>query len=159
MEPLTRRRPAYIARIRVMKNKLHQTAKAQCFCGTAAGRVKLKAPYLQGQGRGAEVDPMQSPIPASRYEDLVRTLSSAVSSEVKHKLIKRAVSQCPAVPMGLFGRGVPSLLDSGSMVTLIREGYFTKYIQPLLKKPSSKMAEAHSLFRLSAANNEIYASL
>ena len=40
-------------------------------------------------------------------------------------------------------------------MTLIREGYFTKYIQPLLKKPSSKMAEAHSLFRLSAANNEI----
>ena len=41
------------------------------------------------------------------------------------------------------------------MVTLIREGYFTKHIQPLLKKSSSKMAEAHSLFRLSAANNEI----
>ena len=62
---------------------------------------------------------MQSPIPASRYEELVRTLSSAVSSEVKHKLIKRAVSQCPAIPMDLFGRDVPSLLDSGSMVTLI----------------------------------------
>ena len=41
------------------------------------------------------------------------------------------------------------------MVMLIREGYFTKHIRPLLKKPSSKMAEAHSLFRLSAANNEI----
>ena len=41
------------------------------------------------------------------------------------------------------------------MVTLIREGYFTKHIQPLLKKSSSKMAEAHSLFWLSAANNEI----
>ena len=98
---------------------------------------------------------MKSPIPATKYEDLVRTLSSAVSSEVKQKLIKRAVSQCPAIPMDLFGRDVPSLLDSGSMVTLIREGYFTKYIQPSLKKPSSKMAEAHSLFRLSAANNEI----
>ena len=134
---------------------MYKTAKAQCFCSTAAGGVKLKAPYLQGQGRGAEVDPLKSPIPATKYEDLVRTLSSAVSSEVKQKLIKRAVSQCPAIPMDLFGRDVPSLLDSGSMVTLIREGYFTKYIQPLLKKPSSKMAEAHSLFRLSAANNEI----
>ena len=40
-------------------------------------------------------------------------------------------------------------------MTLIREGYFVKHIQPLLKKSSSKMAEAHSLFRLSAANNEI----
>ena len=74
---------------------------------------------------------------------------------MKQKLIKRAVSQCPAIPMDLFGRDVPSLLNSGSMVMLIREGYFTKHIQPLLKKSSSKMAEAHSLFRLSAANNEI----
>ena len=74
---------------------------------------------------------------------------------MKHKLIKRAVSQCPAIPMDLLGREVPSLLDSGSMVTLIQEGYFVKHIQPLLKKSSSKMAEAHSLFRLSAANNEI----
>ena len=74
---------------------------------------------------------------------------------MKQKLIKRAVSQCPVIPMDLFGQDEPSLLDSGSMVTLIREGYFTKHIQPLLKKSSSKMAEAHSLFQLSAANNEI----
>ena len=96
-----------------------------------------------------------SSIPVSKYEDLVQTLTSAVSSEMKHKVMKRAVSQCPAVPMDLLGREVPSLLDSGSMVTLIREGYFVKHIQPLLNKSSSKMAEAHSLFRLSAANNEI----
>ena len=57
--------------------------------------------------------------------------------------------------MDLLGRQVPSLLDSGSMVTLIREGYFTKHIQPLLNKSSSKLAEAHTMFRLSAANNEI----
>ena len=101
------------------------------------------------------VDPLSSPIPASKYEDLVQTLTSAVSLEVKQKLIKRAVSQCPAIPMDLLGQEVSSLLDSGSMVTLIREGYFIKHIQPLLKKSSSKMAEAHSLFRLSAANNEI----
>ena len=67
------------------------------------GGVKLEAPYLQGQGRGAVVDPLKSPIPATKYEDLVRTLTSAVSSEVKQKLIKRAVSQCPAIPMDLFG--------------------------------------------------------
>ena len=74
---------------------------------------------------------------------------------MKQKLIKMAVSLCPAIPMDLLGWEVPSLLNSGSMVTLIREVYFVKHIQPLLKKSSSKMAEAHSLFRLSAANNEI----
>ena len=99
---------------------------------------------------------MMAPIPASKYEDLVRTLmSQAVSLEVKHKVMQRAVSQCPAVPMDLLGWQVPSLLDSGSMVTLIHEGYFTKYIQPLLNKSSSKLSKAHTMFWLSAANNEI----
>ena len=99
---------------------------------------------------------MMSPIPTSKYEDLVRTLmSQAVSLEVKHKVMQRAVSQCPAVPMDLLGQQVPSLLNSGFMVTLIHEGYFTKYIQPLLNKSSSKLAEAHTMFRLSTANNEI----
>ena len=40
-------------------------------------------------------------------------------------------------------------------MTLIHEGYFVKNIQPLLNKSSSKLAEAHSMFWLSAANNEI----
>ena len=74
---------------------------------------------------------------------------------MKHKVMQRAVSQCPAIPMDLLGQQLSSLLDSGSMVTLICEGYFTKYIQPLLNKSSSKLAEAHFLFQLSTANNEI----
>ena len=49
---------------------------------------------------------------------------------------------------------VPSLLDSGSMVMLIREAYLNKYILPLLRGSVDELAEAHSLFRLSAANNE-----
>ena len=48
------------------------------------------------------VDPVSS-IPVSKYEDLVWTLTSAMSSEMKHKVMKRAVSQCPAVPMDLLG--------------------------------------------------------
>ena len=120
------------------------------------GRVKLKAPYSKGQGKGAAVDPMITPIPASRYKEMIQTLSSqAMSSDTKHKVMQRAVSQCPAIPMDLLGRMVPSLLNSGSMVTLIHEGYFTKNTQPLLGKSSCKMAEAHSMFWLSAANNEV----
>ena len=41
------------------------------------------------------------------------------------------------------------------MVTLIREGYFTKNILPLLNKSPGNLTEAHSLFLLSAANNEV----
>ena len=40
-------------------------------------------------------------------------------------------------------------------MTLICKGYFTKDIQPLLNKSSSKLAKAHSMFWVSAANNEI----
>ena len=99
---------------------------------------------------------MISPIPASHYEDMIQTLSShSVSSDMKHKVMQRAVLQCPAIPMDLLGRKVPSLLDSGSMVTLICEGYFTKNIQPLPGKSSGKLAEAHFMFRLSATNNKV----
>ena len=44
-----------------------------------------------------------SSIPISKYEDLVWTLTSAVSLEMKHKVMQRAVSQCTAVPMDLLG--------------------------------------------------------
>ena len=56
--------------------------------------------------------------------------------------------------MEFLGLKVPSLLDSGSMVTLIHEAYFNKYILPLLWGMAEELAEAHSLFRLSAANNQ-----
>ena len=38
---------------------------------------------------------------------------------------------------------------------LICEEYFTKNILPLLQKPAGDLTEAHSLFRLSATNNEV----
>ena len=41
------------------------------------------------------------------------------------------------------------------MVTLICEGYFIKNILPLLKKSAGNLTEAHLLFQLLAANNEV----
>ena len=54
-------------------------------------------------------------------------------SETKQHILKRAVSQCPSITMEFLGLKVPSLLDSGSMVTLIHEAYFNKHILPLLR--------------------------
>ena len=72
------------------------------------------------------------------------------------KLFNRVVSQCPAIPMDLLGRKVPSLLDPESMVTLIcMRGILLKNILPLLNKSSGELAEAHSMFRLSTGNNEV----
>ena len=86
---------------------------------------------------------------------MLKTLSSnVVSSETKQHVLKRAVLQCPSITMEFFGLKVPSLLDSGSMVTLIRETYFNKYILPLLHGTMEELAEAHLLFWLSASNNQ-----
>ena len=54
-----------------------------------------------------------------------------------------------------MGQKIPSLLDSGSIVTLICKKYFNKNILPLLKRSADNLTEAHLLFWLSAANNEV----
>ena len=93
---------------------------------------------------------------AAKFEEILETLMNhAVSFETKQHVLNRAVSQCPSITIDILGQKMPSLLDSGSMVTLIREGYFIKNILPLLKKSAGDLTEAHSLFRLLAANNEV----
>ena len=87
---------------------------------------------------------------------MLKTLSSnSVSNETKQRVLKRAVSQCPSISMEFFGLKVPSLLDSGSMVMLIRENYFNKHILPLLHGTVEELTEAHSLFQLSTTNNQV----
>ena len=91
-----------------------------------------------------------------RFEAMLKTLSNhVVSSETKQCVLKRAVSQCPSVAMEFLGLKVPSLLDSGFMVMLIHENYFNKYILPLLHSTADELTEAHSLFQLSTANNQV----
>ena len=104
------------------------------------GGAKLKAPTSKGHGEGAKVDPLSSSIPIARFEDMICTLSSnAVLSKTKQSIMQRVVLQCSSVPIDLLGQKVPSLLDSGSMVTLICEGYFTKNILPLFQSPAGDL--------------------
>ena len=120
--------------------------------------VKLKTPASQGHGRrgGVKVGPHSPPFPAAKFEEILETLTNhAVSLETKQRILNRAVLQCPSITIDILGQKIPSLLDSGSMVMLIRKGYFTKNIFPLLKRSAGDLTEAHSLFRLSAANNEV----
>ena len=63
----------------------------------------------------------------------------------------RAVSDCPKVNLGLLGLVVPSLLDSGSQVTFIRESYFKQHIQPLITSFKGEKALAHTIFHLKGA--------
>ena len=83
----------------------------------------------------------------ARFEDMLRTLcNNAVSSETK---------QCVLNRVEILGQKIQSLLDSGSMVMLIHEGHFKKHVLPLLNKTKGDLTEAHSLFWLSVANNEV----
>ena len=51
-----------------------------------------------------------------------------MSFKTKQQVLKRAVSQCPSVLIEILGLKVPSLLDSGSMVTLVsRRVFYQKY--------------------------------
>ena len=121
-------------------------------------QVKLKSPVSQGQRHrmGALINLLPSPISESRFEEMLNTLmSNAVSNETKQHVIKRAVLQCPSVPIKLMGLKLPSLLDSGSMVTLVYKGCFTKNILPLLQGSADDLTKAHLLFQLSTANNQV----
>ena len=73
--------------------------------------------------------------------------------ETKQRVMKRAVSTCPIVNLNIQGKEVPPLMDLGSIVTLVQEGYFEKNILPILKTSPGELSEAHLLFKLSAANN------
>ena len=89
----------------------------------------------------------------TQFDEILETLiNNAVSLETKQWVMQRAMSSCPNVTLNVQGKEVSSLLDSGSMDTLIWEGYFEQNILPLLKASSGELSKTHSLFRLSAAN-------
>ena len=67
--------------------------------------------------------------------------------------MQRAVAECPKVCINAHGIQIPSLLDSGSEVTLLRQSYFEQYILPKIKPATGEKADAHSLFRLTVAND------
>ena len=89
---------------------------------SSSGRtgVKLKTPTPGGCRGAAKVDPTIPISPMSQYDELLSTLASnTISMETKQKVMERAVSTCPTVNLNVQGKEVPSLMDSGSMVTLI----------------------------------------
>ena len=119
-------------------------------------RSQTKGSCSWGLLGGVKVDPTVPISPTLQYDELLSTLASnAISMETKQSVMKRAVSTCPTINLNIQGKEVPSLMDSGSMVTLIWEGYFEKNILPILKASSGELSKAHSLFKLSAANNVV----
>ena len=79
--------------------------------------------------------------------------SHQVPAQVKIEVMQRAVATCPKINMACERKVIPSLLDSGSQVTLICQSFFEQEILPNIKPADGEKAKAHQPFQLTAANN------
>ena len=63
------------------------------------------------------------------------------------------VAKSCKVCISAHGIQIPSLLDSGSEVMLLRQSYFEKHLLPKIQVATSEKADAHQLFHLMVAND------
>ena len=79
--------------------------------------------------------------------------SSSISAGTKLEIMQCAVARSPKVSINAHGIQIPSLLDSGSDVMLLRQAYFEKHLLPKIQEVTGEKAEAHQLFHLTVTNN------
>ena len=115
---------------------------------------KIMAPKVSDQSEGDKVcgpdwsDKLNS---EKRIVCLIKTISSQqFSAQIKIEIMQRAMATCPKINMGCGRKRIPSLLDSGSQVTLICQSCFEQEILPHIRPSSWEKAEAH---QLTAANH------
>ena len=93
-------------------------------------------------------------IPKSKYskEDidcLFQTVTSNnISSFDKLDILEKAVAPCPEINIQIKDQKPRSLLDSGSMVTLITQGYFKECLKNTIPEPQPGGINTHNLFNL-----------
>ena len=76
----------------------------------------------------------------------------AEALQVKFSIMKQAVASNPKVNLECMGRKMASLLDSGSMASLVQQSYFDKNIKPKLGPARGPKAISHNLFNLKGIN-------
>ena len=64
-----------------------------------------------------------------------------------------AVARSPKVCISAHGIQIPSLLDVGSDVMLLRQAYFEKHLLPKIQEVTGGKAKAHQLFHLTVTND------
>ena len=77
----------------------------------------------------------------------------AILATTKLEIMQCAVAKNPKVSISAHGIQIPSLLDSGSEVMLLRQSYFEQHLLPKIQVVISEKAEAHQLFHLMVAND------
>ena len=94
------------------------------------------------------------PHPDNEEKALILQLKNAsILAETKIKIMQCAVAKCLKVCISAHGIQIPSLLDSGSEVTLPQQLYFDQHLLPKIKPATGEKADAHNLFKLTVAND------
>ena len=90
----------------------------------------------------------------NRIVEVIQSITSQnISAQIKFDMMQRAVATYPKVNISCGMKRIPSLLDSGSQVTLMCHSYSEREILPNIILSSREKAEVHQLFQLTAANN------
>ena len=93
-------------------------------------------------------------IPKAKYskEDidcLFQTVTSnTITSVDKLDILEKAVAPCPEINIQIRDQKPRSLLDSGSMVTLMTQSYFEECLKSKILEPQPGGINAHNLFNL-----------
>ena len=96
-------------------------------------------------------------IPKSKYtkEEIdclfQKVNSNTISDEDKITILEKAVAPCPEIKITIKDKSPNSLLDSGSMVTLMTQSYFEEHLRNSISDKTPGSAEAHQLFNLKGA--------
>ena len=94
------------------------------------------------------------PHKATYEEELIQSIHNAsISAITKLEIMQHAVARSPKVCISAHGIQIPSLLDLGSEVMLLRQSYFEKHLLPKIQVATSEKADAHQLFHLMVAND------
>ena len=72
--------------------------------------------------------------------------------QTQFKIMKWAVAKCPSIELKIMDESVPSLLDSGSMVSLMQQDHFNRYFRLQLGPTEGSVADTHHLFNLTSAS-------
>ena len=86
--------------------------------------VKLNSPSAMDQAVGAKKNG-----PDINYEELIQSIhNTSILVQTKWEIVLCAVAKCPRVSVSAHGIQIPSLLDLGSEVTLLRQSYFEQHL-------------------------------
>ena len=86
--------------------------------------------------------------------NVLRSISSqGILAQGKIEIMQQAVAKCPKFSISSMGVQIPSLLTSGSKVSLICYSHFKEHLLPKVEDPTSEKSDAHILFNLTLAND------